>query len=108
MLDTERILYIKGELKTENVLLNGKLKTNDYKFKGVLSCKNMILEGNLMVGGDMLPWYDGEYEVTPKVEKQRLYTAQKSMATDVSIKKIPIVAVTNPSGGNTVTIGGEF
>ena len=50
--------------------------------------------------------YEGDYEVTPKLEEQTLSTANKFMQNDVKINKIPITTVSNSSGGNTVIIGG--
>lgn len=52
-------------------------------------------------------YYDGNYEVTPKVTEQTLLTAQKIMKQDVRIKEIPYFEVGNLSGGNTVYIGNE-
>lgn len=48
--------------------------------------------------------YTGPYEVTPKVEGQRLATAQKYMNQDVNVKAIPFYETSNPSGGTTVYI----
>ena len=50
--------------------------------------------------------YDGDYEVTPKIDEATvLPTAQKLLARDVTVKKIPITKVGNNSGGNTIIIG---
>ena len=54
-----------------------------------------------------LPWYEGNYEVDPKVLGQELETANKSMHENVVINPIYFTSVTNPSGGNTVFIGQE-
>jgi DNA/RNA endonuclease YhcR with UshA esterase domain len=54
---------------------------------------------------DDVPQYDGIYEVTPKVTEQILPTAQRFLARDVTIEKIPYFEVTNNSGGMTVSIG---
>ena len=51
--------------------------------------------------------YDGEYEVTPKVEAQTVPTAQKYMTADMKVKAIPIYDVSNASGGNTIFIASE-
>lgn len=50
--------------------------------------------------------YEGTYEVTPKFTEQKLLTANKVLAEDVTIEKIPITKVSNTSGGNTIIIGG--
>ena len=49
--------------------------------------------------------FEGDYEVTPKVEAQTLQTRNKLMKADVSIKEIPFFDVSNTSGGSTVYIG---
>lgn len=54
------------------------------------------------VGGDP---YDGEYDITPKVEAQTMPTKEKIMLEDVTIRAIPYAEVTNQSNGKTVTIG---
>lgn len=48
--------------------------------------------------------YEGDYNVTPKVEHQTLATKEKFMVDDVTIQAIPFFEVSNPSGGNTVYI----
>ena len=53
-----------------------------------------------------LPWYEGEYEVTPKWEDIVLETTQKSRRYDVTITEIPYLEAENPQGGVTVVIGG--
>ena len=51
------------------------------------------------------PLYEGEYEVTPRVNEQTLPTTKKFLEKDVKIEKIPYFEVSNSSGGTTVTIG---
>lgn len=52
--------------------------------------------------------YEGEYEVTPTFENQVLETARKYLEEDVTVYAIQVSKVSNPSGGNTVYIGGIF
>ena len=54
-----------------------------------------------------LEWYEGPYEVTPSTTFQTLSTSNLAMSTDVEINEIPYYEVTNLSGGNTATIGGN-
>lgn len=54
------------------------------------------------VGGEP---YEGEYEITPKLQTQTLPTAQKTMTNNLIIKEIPFSEVGNTSGGTTVCIG---
>lgn len=53
-----------------------------------------------------LPYYEGEYELTPVWEDVTLQTKQKSMSDNVTMQAIPYAEVDNPSGGVTVIIGG--
>ena len=48
--------------------------------------------------------YNGEYDVTPQVDKQMLKTKHKYMTDDVRILAIPYFEVGNTTGGNTVYI----
>lgn len=48
--------------------------------------------------------YEGEYEVTPKIEAQTLPTARKYLTKDVLVNKIPYAEVSNNANGTTVTI----
>ena len=64
---------------------------------------------NLQVATDTNhPIYTGSYEVTPKTESQELFTKQKLMTDDVTIKAIPYYNVGNLAGGSTVYIGKEI
>lgn len=60
----------------------------------------------IYTGGDL---YTGSYEVTPKVEQSTvLETANKVLAKDVTVKKIPQFEVSNESNGKTLIIGEEY
>lgn len=52
-------------------------------------------------------WYDGPYEVTPKVYAQELSTSQKVAREDISVTEIPKFEVDNTKG-TTVYIGSEI
>ena len=54
---------------------------------------------------ERLPYYDGEYVVTPKPSEQMLPTGNKSMFDNVRILEIPFSEVENPEGGRTINIG---
>lgn len=62
-----------------------------------------VLEGQ--GGGGEYGKYEGEYEVTPKVEEQVLPTKGKGMKEDVTVKAIPVFEVSNEHG-TTFIIGG--
>jgi len=50
--------------------------------------------------------YNGEYEVTPRVDKDTtLLTAKKIMRRNVVVKQIPYYETSNESDGATVYIG---
>ena len=53
-----------------------------------------------------LPYYEGEYELTPVWENVTLETKQKSMKENVTMQAIPYAEVDNLAGGKTVIIGG--
>ena len=53
-----------------------------------------------------LPYYEGEYVITPKWKDITLNTKQKSMKDDMKVTEIPYLETENPQGGVTVVIGG--
>lgn len=63
-------------------------------------------EEGIFTGGG-LPLYTGAYEVTPKIEAQKLDTANRSMEKDVTIHAIPYYEVDNAYNGQTIVIGGN-
>lgn len=53
--------------------------------------------------------YVGWYEVTPKVAQSTvLETANKVLAKDVTVKKIPQFEVSNEADGKTLIVGEEY
>lgn len=50
--------------------------------------------------------YKGEYEVTPKVSKQYLETAQKYLTKNVTVNEIPLYETDNQKG-TTIYIGNK-
>lgn len=63
------------------------------------------LEGNLSAAyTTQVEKYEGDYDVTPKVDRQTLKTKHKYMIDDVRILAIPYFEVGNTTGGNTVYI----
>ncbi len=81
--------------------------TLDVKFEENSQVFNVAFGEIFKVGGGEadLDTYDGEYDVTPKTEAQKLKTAQKIMSGDVTVFAIPYAEVTNTANGKTVTIG---
>lgn len=52
--------------------------------------------------------YDGAYSVDPLFTQQVLATENKYMTNDVTVNAINVSYVSNPQGGETAYIGGEF
>lgn len=52
--------------------------------------------------------YGGPYEIDPLFTDQTLATADKIMEDDVTVNAIMVSYVSNPQGGETAYIGGEF
>ena len=56
-----------------------------------------------------LPIYKGDYEVTPMVvEDVILHTEGRKLKGNVKVNKIPVFQESNPEGGETLIIGGEY
>ena len=49
--------------------------------------------------------YDGSYEVTPSVDSQTLFTKDKTMSDNVTVKSIPYYETSNEQNGKTIYIG---
>jgi DNA/RNA endonuclease YhcR with UshA esterase domain len=65
-----------------------------------------LVMGDVVIIGGTAPIYDGDYEVTPRINvEQILQTDGKLMQDDVTVHEITISDVSNPQGGKTVTIG---
>lgn len=58
-------------------------------------------------GGISKAPYEGEYEITPRIKEQILPTKDKYMKNNLTIYQTPFSVVSNPEGGQTVTIGLE-
>ena len=52
-----------------------------------------------------MPWYEGDYTVTPTFEDQVLETKQHAMSNDLTVEEIPLFEVSNETG-TTLIIGG--
>ena len=55
---------------------------------------------------DDVPAYEGDHEITPTFQEQFLDTSGLLVEEDIKIEAIPLVRVSNNSGGMTVIIGG--
>ena len=84
-----------GKISSRNAILLGKIQSH------------MTLNGKVTISSDH-EYFNGDYEVIPKIESQSLETKDKIMSKDVLIKSIPYYEVSNPQGGNTVYIGSDL
>lgn len=84
----EKVLVIDADIKSE-VPINAEVKI-----------ENMIINCDVGTGmGGTLPYYKGEYVVTPKAyEEQILPTKDRSMKEDVKVLEIPTDEVGNEYG----------
>lgn len=55
-----------------------------------------------------VPPYDGAYTVSPDFEGVTLPTQDRVLDKDITVEPIAVARVSNPSGGKTVYIGGNF
>lgn len=60
------------------------------------------LKVSVSSSGGGASWYEGEYEVTPRIAAQTLPTAKKLMRRDVLIEGIPKWETANPYGITTI------
>ena len=90
---------LSGVVSIQESSLSGKVSISEASLSGVVSIPAAIT----------VPFYEGEYVVTPKVEYDSvLSTNGKQMRQDVTVLKIPQFEVSNESGGKTLIIGEEY
>lgn len=53
-------------------------------------------------------YYEGAYAARPDWAEQTFATRGKTMRRDFNVTSIPVYDTSNPAGGVTITIGGEF
>ena len=63
----------------------------------------MAVSASYVVSG--APYYEGDYEITPRLYQQSFDTDGKLMQDDLTVYEIPVARTTNPTGGLTVLIG---
>ena len=68
--------------------------------------KRVVLLVKESISSGDIPYYEGPYEVTPHTKNEIvLETANKQMAKDVTVFKIPYFETSNIKDGYTVYIG---
>lgn len=95
---------MQGEIAVISGQLSGQVSVSG-TLSGELALSGQ-LSGKLDPGGGSIPPYEGDYEVTPKVnEDQTLPTKNHRMKEDLTVTKIPVYEVSGPTGGTTIIIG---
>lgn len=90
----------------------GKIVTGSFSLEPELSTQDALIEQiktalqNKAAVPDVKD-YEGKYDVTPAFDAQVLETKDKYLRDDVQINAIPIIRVSNTSGGTTVFIATE-
>lgn len=120
--DLNTQISLKGKVSND-IQLKGKISQKD-TLKGVLGntlnitgkltlptlngtlTNNVILSGVINLSSGSYQIYNGDYEITPKIEKQVLNTKNKAMIDDVHVNKIPYFETSNDYG-KTIYIGSE-
>ena len=92
------------EMSTDNAF-DISIDNDEFEVELTQSDFDIDFEEAVIVQGERLPNYEGEYNVIPRVNEQVLETKDKSMIDDVTINAIPYVEVSNVGGGYTATIG---
>jgi hypothetical protein len=75
------------------------------KVGGTIAAKGKMIGKVKTAETKPLPYYEGEYVITPKFTDQVLETKQKSMSDDVTVEKITTLEVDNEAGGVTYIFG---
>lgn len=89
-------------MSTSQGLINGTIHAT-------LSVNQLLnISGAVEITAPAEPAYEGEYEVQASLTDDIvLRTAHKTLKNDITVRKIGIHEVDNPSGGYTLTIGSE-
>lgn len=81
------------------------MTTNERYIDVTLQLDNVDLDIELSQNkGGLLPPYEGEYTITPKIAEQVLATKNKTTTDNITVLAVPYSEVTNPQGGSTVNI----
>lgn len=73
-----------------------------------ITTSSQVFDVELGGGGEgRFPYYDGDYEVSPRKVEQILNTENKSMKDDLVINPIYYAETINQGGGYTAVIGVE-
>ena len=98
-------MSVKSRVQELNTRLAEKLTIKGVEADGTETTTALINKVDQIITGETnVDYYIGDYEVTPKVEEQKLETKNLLMEKDVTVHKIPFSKTSNNAGGNTVVI----
>lgn len=84
-----------------NATVNNTIKVSTgVSFNGVITVKNNVV----IPQGGGIP-YDGDYEITPRVDSQEFPTRNRLMKSDLKVNAIPYYETSNEQNGKTIFIG---
>lgn len=91
---------------------NVQFKQTDQKIPIQFNSENKRFEVNFqalqtLTARPEVDYYEGNYEVIPKVSVQTLETKEKFLTENITVCEIPYFDVSNTAGGSTVYIGKE-
>lgn len=95
-----------GIVAEQNGYLTGTIRPS-CALTGAIQTNGAILQGHIQAGLVACQYYEGEYDVVPKIESQVMKTAGKHMREDVTVEAIPYYEVSNVYDGYTAIIGGD-
>lgn len=88
-------MTLKLKIKDSTLKLN--VKDSNIKIKSVVTIVHQTADAEM---------YSGSYEITPEVNNDiSLSTRNKIMKENLTVLKIPLIEVSNESGGKTLIIG---
>lgn len=91
--------------------LQANMKLPNSGFGACIDSNNATLDaklpGKLVISAER-KFYEGSYEITPKVTPQAMDTKGKIMRENVTVNEIPVFRTSNDSGGITVYIAKEI
>jgi len=100
-------MILSASFSEENKLFNVQMVEESLNFSTEFADTNIITIKVPTPGADV-EIYSGEYTVVPKISAQTLFTANKFLNDNMTIRSIPYYEVLNNSGGDTVYIGTEI
>lgn len=95
----EDTIIIDADISVENIEIDTDIDEEEL-------CADFGIVTERVIQGDV-EVYHGQYDVTPRIVKQSLETAQKYLEKNVTVNEIPLYEVDNPKG-TTIYIGDKI